>query len=348
MAEVGRMRSARRHVLAAALCAGVLASGGARLRADDPAPAWAPDVVALRLEPDPAKRLERTWALLAMKPDVAALRAELGRPLPWKADAPKDMTHWEREVEKAGRLTVFAYVPQAYTPEKAWPVLVWMHGAVAREDDGGGLGGLGLLREEGEAKGFLVLSPSATKDCTWWSAAGTRHLRACLSELARRYRVDPDRVAAAGFSDGGSGCYHLALHDPDPYACFLSWMGHPLVSATGGGPAFVGNGAARPVWAVNGAEDALYPADRVKPFVETLTKGGMAIEWRALPDADHDPVNVGAELEAALAFWSTRPRVPLPKVVDWECVVPANDGRRAWIEVLEVNPGAPGAPDLAS
>jgi poly(3-hydroxybutyrate) depolymerase len=222
------MSLVRRLTLAATLA---VVAATARAYAEEPArPAWADDLAALRLEGDPAKRVERTWALLAKKPDVAALRAELARLPAWKADEAKgSVVDWKRDAGKAGKLTVSAYVPAAYTIEKAWPVLLWLHGAVARDEDGGGEQMVEVLRDAGEMSGCIVLAPSGTKDTMWWSPAGVAHVRGSLADLARRYRVDPDRVAAAGFSDGGSGCYHLLAHDPDPYACFLAAMGHPLV-----------------------------------------------------------------------------------------------------------------------
>ena len=47
-------------------------------------------------------------------------------------------------------------------------------------------------------------------------------------------------------------------------------------------------------------------------------------------------------------FMSKHARDPAPKRVDWETTVPANDGRRAWVEVLTVDASAPGAPDVPS
>ena len=81
------MSLVRRLTLAATLA---VVAATARAYAEEPArPAWADDVAALRLEGDAAKRVERTWALLAKKPDVATLRAELARLPTWKADEPK-------------------------------------------------------------------------------------------------------------------------------------------------------------------------------------------------------------------------------------------------------------------
>jgi len=331
--------------------ASILLLAGAALgtaRAEDARPAWAADLEALRAEREPLKRAERSLALLANAPAPAQLVAELSRPHPWKADAKTGMMHWEREVPGAGTLTVFAYVPTTYTPEKAWPALVWLHGGVNTDEDGGGLDGMGMLQEEAEARGVLLVSPSGRDTATWWSARGVAHVRASLLDLATTYRVDPTRVAVAGFSDGGSGGFHLLAHAPDPYGCVLALMGNPLVTRGAGGPTFPGNCTSLPILAFNGAKDALYPSERMKPLMDELTKAGAKLTWVDLPEAGHNPADLGESMGDVWNFWEKHPRVALPPSIDWECAVPSLNGRRAWVEILEVNASAPGAPGLES
>lgn len=316
--------------------------------AEDPRAPWGAEVDALRLERDPAQRLQRAWALLAKRPAPADLRRELARPLPYPADAKTGAFSFAQPVEGSPALTVFGYAPKAYAPSSAWPLVVWLHGAVVRDEDGGGASGVAALRDLAEAKGFLLVSPSATKDCPWWSAKGVAHVKAAVAEVARRYRVDAERVVAAGFSDGGSGCYHLLAHAPDPFACFVALMGNPVITRIVGGPAFLGNYAARPVFALSGGQDGLYPAEQMQPLIAELKEGGARISWQALEEAGHD---LGPALERSdeiQAFVEAHPREALPTSVDWECALPEVDGRRAWVEILRVDPAAPDAPDLAS
>ncbi len=328
----------------------LLRPGGAArpAAADEARPAWAAALHTLRLERDPRKRLEGQWALLAQKPDAAALRAELARPPAYPADPRRGASSFEQPLPGGPPLTVFTFAPQAYTAERAWPLVVWLHGAVVRDEDGGGSSGVAVLRESAEAQGFLVVSPSATKDCPWWSPAGVAHVRAAVAEMARRYRVDADRVVAAGFSDGASGCFHLLFHAPDPFACFVAAMGNPIITRAVGGPACLPNAASRPLLAFNGTEDALYPAEQVRPLIEELTAGGARITWRSLEGAGHD---LGAALERrdeVTAFVEAHPREALPATVDWSSVLPAVDGRRAWAEILEVDAAAPDAEGLSA
>jgi poly(3-hydroxybutyrate) depolymerase len=323
----------------------LLAAGA--VRAEEERPEWAGDLAALLAERVPARRAERLDALLARAPDPRALLAELGRPPVWAGEAKVGRLQWEREVAGGSRLTVFAFVPSNYTHEKAWPVLVWMHGGVSRAEDGGGLSGIRMLEDAAEAGGFLLLSPSATGNCVWWSPAGVEHLRGALREFAATHRIDPARIAAAGFSDGGSGCYHLLAHDPEPYGCFLALMGNPLVTTTAGGPLFPSNLASRPVLAWNGGLDPLYPSERMKPIVEEWRAAGASIDWEDFPEAGHDPTAAMEQWEKAAAFWTSHPRPAPPAKVDWTTAAPGADGRRAWVEILEVDPAAPSDETLA-
>jgi poly(3-hydroxybutyrate) depolymerase len=334
--------------MGAALAALLGGAGLGAVRAEETRPAWASDLEALRAEVEPLKRVERALAFLSKEPEAKALLTELARPHPWNKDARTGMMQWTREVPQAGALTVFAYVPTTYTPEKAWPALLWLHGGVARDGDGGGLSALGDLREACEAQGILLVAPSATKDCVWWSPRGEAHARAALRDLATQYRVDPARTAVGGFSDGASAGYHVLAHDPDAYGCVVALMGNPLVSRGLGGPCFPGNCASLPVLAFNGGQDPLYPAEQMQPLIDELSQQGARITWVNLPEAGHDLEGVAPRLEEIWAFWQANPRVALPTRIDWECAVPAIDGRRAWVEILEVDPAAPGAADLAS
>ena len=346
------MRSSIAFLLALGL--GVAQARGAA-RAEEPAPAppaakpaWAADLDAWRLELAPLKRAERQATLLAHKPDARALLDELACPQPYPAGAEKGMRSWEREVPGVGPLTVFAYVPSNYTTDKAWPALVWLHGGVSRDGDGAGMSGLNMLQEECEAKGVLLVSPSATKDCVWWSPKGAALARGALRDLATLYRVDPLRTAVAGFSDGASGGLHMLAHDPDAYGCVMSLMGNPLVTRLSAGPSFHPNLASLPVIAFNGGRDGLYPSAAMKPFVDEMIAAGARITWSDVPEAGHNPAELGGRWDEVWPFWEKHPREALPPRIDWESVHPEADGRRSWVEILEVRARAAKDAELPS
>ncbi len=47
--------------------------------------------------------------------------------------------------------------------------------------------------------------------------AGEVDVFEALAEVQRRYAIDPNRISIRGFSMGGAGCWHLAVHHPDRF-----------------------------------------------------------------------------------------------------------------------------------
>jgi len=288
-------------------------------------------------EPDPAERLRLGIEILDAETDVGGVAAALPGAWSWNADEPKgEVVRWTRESADGVSHTIFAFAPEGYTPDKAWPLLLWLHGGVGRDEDGGGASGVEMFAQEASAKGFLILSPSTRNGAFWWEPNGMALLRGALADMKRRYHVDADRVCAAGFSDGASGCYHLACYDPDPYACFLVFMGNPLVSRSMGGPTWPANLAARPVYAVNGGTDPLYPSEAMRPLVEEMKENGLDVTWIDEAEIGHELSFLEDRWEEAYGFWQAHPRDPDPRELAWCTSRPEDAGRFSWLQITSV------------
>lgn len=296
---------------------------------------------------DGAERLRLAVEITRAEPDAGKVAAALPGAWSWPADAVKgEIVTWERASADGVKHTVCALAPETYTPEKAWPLLLWLHGGVGRNQDGGGESGVRMFAEEAAKRGFLILSPSTQNGAFWWEPNGVALVRGALADMKRRYRVDADRVCVAGFSDGASGAYHLALHDPAPYACFLAFMGNPLVSRSMGGPTWSASLGYRPIYAVNGGVDQLYPSEAMRPFFEEMQAGGLDLKWTDLPEVGHSPEFLEEGWEAAYEFWMAHPREKSPKELAWCTSRPAGEGRNAWLEIVAVAKDAPSAEGL--
>ncbi len=268
-----------------------------------------------------------------------------GKAVRWKVEGPGEKDY-----------TAFASVPKSYDPAKAWPALVYLHGGVAREGDGGGVIGLRMLGGEANERGFILICPSTQRGAEWWTPAGMALVHRALADAKQRWHIDPDRIAATGFSDGGSGCYHLLQHDPDRWCCFLAFMGHPGLTRSMGGPAYRGSVASRPVFAVHGGEDQLYPSARMKPLIDQMKSAGANIEWRDIPEATHSPGHVASVWEDAYTFWTEHPRKATKRTQFVSAVPVRLDG----VEIVQIDaktegdasldlkelPMAPGRPRL--
>lgn len=109
-------------------------------------------------------------------------------------------------------------VPASYTDKTAgrYRVDIWLHGR------GEVLSELNFIRDRSANAGTfqpadtIVLHPYGR----WNNAfklAGEVDVLEGLDSVRKRYRVDDDRVAMRGFSMGGAGAWHMAVHYPDKW-----------------------------------------------------------------------------------------------------------------------------------
>ena len=293
-------------------------------------PAWN---IAVRSGPDAKAPLRRCRQAKARTLDPADAAKDDGR----RVEAQDGRT--------ASEHTILANIPAvSTTPPSRRRCFLWLHGAVSRPSrTAAAPRACARFARLSDDEGFIVLlSPSTRKGAEWWTPNGVALIRGALEDLARGWRIDAERVAVSGFSDGASGCFHLLAHDPEPYCCFLPLMAHPGVTRLAGGPCFASNVRSRPVLAFNGGQDTLYPSARIKPLIDEVKKAGATLEWIDLEEAGHRVVDVIPQhWDKLRAFWQANPRKATPREVEWETGVPGREGRLHWIEILKVDPKAP-------
>jgi len=115
----------------------------------------------------------------------------------------------------SARNTISLYsVPDQYTPEQAWPLVVALHGygdtAASFHD---------LWKSVTDSLGFVLLTPQGedrTKEgFGWtWGSSAERAVQISVDIVRKAVHVDPRRVYLTGFSLGGSLCYKLGLKYP--------------------------------------------------------------------------------------------------------------------------------------
>jgi phospholipase/carboxylesterase len=107
-------------------------------------------------------------------------------------------------------------------------------------------------------------------------------------ELAR-YRLAPDRLVVAGFSQGTMLALHVGLRRASAPAAIVGFSG--LLA----GPEHLGEMTARPpVLLIHGEVDDLIPADALHIAREPLAQAGLPVEWHVRPGLGHgiDPGGV--------------------------------------------------------
>jgi phospholipase/carboxylesterase len=117
--------------------------------------------------------------------------------------------------EAAGDSTLcLVSVPAGYRPDRSWPVLVALHGY------GSGAARFNLVwREAASAAGFVLVTPQgedrAEGGIGWsWGPHADLTVRRSLDAVKQSINIDESRIFLAGFSQGGTLTYSLALRHP--------------------------------------------------------------------------------------------------------------------------------------
>lgn len=193
------------------------------------------------------------------------------------------------------------YVPEDYTADKQWPLIVFLHGAGERGDDNEAPRMQGIaevIEKTPERVPAIVLIPQCPKDQIW----NTRHdqLEALMATTRDEYNIDDARIYLTGLSMGGYGTWLWGALHTDTFAALIPICGggdphdiQKLLDVGGGNP--YGSMASRlralatvPIWAFHGAEDEAVPVDRSRFMVEEIKKRGGNVKYTEYEGVGHN------------------------------------------------------------
>lgn len=94
----------------------------------------------------------------------------------------------------------------------------------------------GMQRQFGEELGRVLVVPLARGTDGYGSDISERDVLDVMADVRRAYPIDPDRVFAGGYSQGGYIAFRMAMLYPDRFAGYVGWV--PFTGdATNGTPA---------------------------------------------------------------------------------------------------------------
>lgn len=218
--------------------------------------------------------VQQYWFLPGTLPNRDALET-----LSPAADVPVGMLHNKRT---AVHSDYSLYVPENYTPQKKWPLIVCLHGGYGRGDDY-----IWSWIRPAKSKGYLVLSPKST-DVTWsvlQPALDVGSITAMFEGVCETYAVDTRRVYLSGLSDGGTFTYLFGLTCPEMFAGIAPIAGdfHPMMDAM----LHQKQGKDLPIYIVHGAHDFIFKVESIRQGHELLSNIGYKATYRELPDWGH-------------------------------------------------------------
>ena len=206
----------------------------------------------------------------------AALKARLAEP----ANANTGIFHDHNEPGSRGGFSL--YVPEYYSPERAWPLVMALHGG-----SGNGRGFLWSWLRDARSQGAILVAPTATGN-TWalmGEDADTGNLARILDAVRSRWNVDPTRLLLTGMSDGGTFCYVTGLASASPFTHLapVSATFHPLMAEMADADRLRG----LPVYLVHGRLDWMFPVQVARQTRDALAAAGADVTYRELDDLSH-------------------------------------------------------------
>lgn len=217
------------------------------------------------------------------------------------------------------------YVPSDYTLNKAWPLIVSLHGNGRQGTDGMLQTGTDFAIHIRENRGpfpAIVVFPQAKVGTRWLYAEMEELVIAELNRSISEFHVDTARVYLQGYSMGAGGSYRIAYRWPGRFAALLIVAGrvqpgiayssaetdidrrtNAFVVAPDPFAALASRIKNIPIWIFHGDVDESVPVAQSRQLVSALRKAGAAVTYTEYPGADHTTAPAKAYAESKLFGW---------------------------------------------
>lgn len=210
-----------------------------------------------------------------------------------------------RSLELDGKIHRYViWVPPGYDSTQKWPVVLFLHGAGERGDDGWrptAIGPGAEIRWSPDLVPAIVVFPQAPTDTRWLGHEADLAMRA-LEETTEELNGDPQRIYLTGLSMGGYGTWHLALAHPERFAAVVPVCGgivkpetaqsvrtSPLVADQSDPYGFAANRLRHiPVWIFHGADDGIIPPSESRRMFAELRDAGADVRYTEYEGVGHD------------------------------------------------------------
>ncbi len=199
------------------------------------------------------------------------------------------------------------FIPEDWTPHRKWPVILFLHGAGERGDDGLLETDVGIgtaIRTDRATFEAIIVMPQCEKKHWWMLPPMDELAMAALAEATREFHGDPHRTYLNGLSMGGYGAWHLAQQHPGTFAALVVICGGIRPSATAqkaipalakvtppDSPKSYLDAAQRigkvPVWIFHGADDKIVPVSESQRMSEAMKQIGAEVRYTEFPGVGH-------------------------------------------------------------
>jgi predicted peptidase len=193
------------------------------------------------------------------------------------------------------------FVPDNWTPNKKWPVILFLHGAGESGDDGllqTAVGIAAAIRMNRNRFSAIVVMPQCRKDVWWIDSPMDDVAMAALAQAEKEFQGDPRRTYLTGLSMGGYGTWHLAAKFPRKFAALVPVCGgilrpelarvHSPQDTKPYTDAVNKIGGNTPVWIFHGAMDDTVPVTESRRMAEAMKALGGEVRYTEYPGVGHN------------------------------------------------------------
>ncbi len=200
------------------------------------------------------------------------------------------------------------FVPDNWSPEQEWPIILFLHGAGERGSDGllQTQVGIATAIRNGRSRFPAVVVMPQCPAGHWWSEPPMQQLALeALAAATKEFKGDSRRTHITGLSMGGYGSWYLASSYPGKFAAIVPICGGivPPANVLQAQPELAQNSypdepksytevatkiGKTPVWIFHGGVDETVPVENSRKLNDALKTAGGNVRYSEYPGVAHE------------------------------------------------------------
>ncbi len=197
------------------------------------------------------------------------------------------------------------YAPRDWNKKRKWPVILFLHGAGERGDDGLIQTEVGLgsgVRRYSDRFPAIIVMPQCRKNSWWTQDAMQEQALKAFEQSIKEFNGDRDQLYLTGISMGGYGTWSIASKHPGKFAALVPVCGgvkpppripvpdaDKLVDPNVDPYAAIAQKIGKtPVWIFHGGADTVVPTDESRKVNEALKAAGGNVKYTEYEKVAHN------------------------------------------------------------
>jgi acetyl esterase/lipase len=228
----------------------------------------------------------------------------------------------------------WVFLPQNYTPDKKWPLVVFLHGYSPE---------ISKIKpwipgpetwQTATSRGFILAVPYGRRNSDF-VGIGEDDTLAVTDDVAAHYSTDPARTFLLGTSMGGYGAHAIGMHRPDRFAAYAAMCGRTdfylwfhlqredvapwkrILYDADNPRSLEINAFQLPIFMQHGVQDNIVPIEHSRLFYADLKKRGYPAYFREIEDGTHYIYFEYSTFEVALDWLKKFQKAAAPRRVQY-------------------------------